>query len=302
MQKVKPSSFYLLEGYKALGTLFWVECFDVSVKDNIAKRESLENDLKKILVTFEETFSRFKEGSLTRILSKGEKVENNKELLMMISFGEKLSKETEGLFSLFIADDLIRKGYGEVSFLIKEDSDNKKNHFIIEDGTVRLFVASGIDFGGIGKGYVIDLLASHLQEEMVKYFLINGGGDMYMTSDNEEPLTVYLEHPLEEEVFLGKIMLKNKGFAGSSSFKRSWQKDGEEKNHFVTQGNEVWGASFIVAENALIADSLATCVLLQLPSTSKQELLASTYGASFLLMSEENVISSKNFPPLVPVS
>lgn len=44
---------------------------------------------------------------------------------------------------------------------------------------------------------------------------------------------IYLEHPLEINTFIGKVLIKNESFCASSSFKRAWEHDGILKNHFI---------------------------------------------------------------------
>lgn len=119
----------------------------------------------------------------------------------------------------------------------------------------------GIDLGGIGKGYLIDKLAKELQEKFsLKYFLINGGGDMYGTSDNEKEIKVYLQHPIESYSFIGSIKIKNQAFCCSSSFKRCWAINGVEYNHFVDTKKEnlILASSYVVAPTATEADVYAT--------------------------------------------
>ncbi len=292
------ANFFLIDSFPALGTVFWVECFDLSLKENLVRRLLIAEDLYTYISTFEEKFSRFKKSSLVTRLNKDKKVLYDEDLFVMLSFGKDLSEKTNTLFSLYLGNELIEKGYGEKDFQtvsfekISSNFTRKGKEIFLEGG-------GAVDLGGVGKGYLIDLLANRLQKKWgVLFFLINGGGDMYGTTDNGEPLQILLEHPLEKEIYLGKIEIKYQGFAASSSFKRMWNKEGKEVNHFVTQGDEVWGASFVVAKNALIADALATCLLLYLPSKKEQEKLCQTYSASYMLIDDEGVFLDPTFPPL----
>ena len=43
------------------------------------------------------------------------------------------------------------------------------------------------------------------------------GGDMYMTSKCGEDVTVFLEHPIKHDEYIGTVNIKNKSFCSSSS-------------------------------------------------------------------------------------
>ena len=298
----RTHSFLLLDSYPALGTLFWVECFDNTLQDDLVKRSVITLDLQKEISSFEEKFSRFKRSSLVTKLSKEKKVAFDADLFIMLAFGKDLSKKTNNLFSLYLGNEIIEKGYGEKEFQTSLNGEEISG-FIREREEIHLLGGGAVDLGGVGKGYLIDLLANRLQNKWeVNFFLINGGGDIYGTTDNGTPLQILLEHPLEKEMYLGKIEIAYQGFAASSSFKRMWSKEEREVNHFVTQGEEVWGASFVIAKNAFVADALATCVLLYLPSKQEQGPLCHDYSASYMLIDEEGVFIDPTFPPLQTLS
>ena len=96
-----------------------------------------------------------------------------------------------------------------------------------------------IDLGGLGKGFLIDKIAKELQVVGVKYFSINGGGDIYATSDYEEPLTFELEHPQNQKMSIGQIKIKNLGLACSAPNRRQWKDkiSGEFNHHLIDLNN-----------------------------------------------------------------
>jgi len=115
-----------------------------------------------------------------------------------------------------------------------------------------------LDLGGIGKGYAIDALAEYLQTtHQFSYFLINGGGDIYATSDNGRSVTVTLVHPTNQTQGIGVAELHNQGFAASSPYVRSWRdrKTGKAYNHLHSDSPV---ASYVLAPTASSADIWAT--------------------------------------------
>jgi thiamine biosynthesis lipoprotein ApbE len=191
-------------------------------------------------------------------------------------------KETDGVFNILVGEHLNARGYdAEYSFKPKDYPATipspKESLSITHD---RVTLAAGLlDLGGFGKGYAIDLLAARLKEKhQLNYFLINGGGDMYATSDHAEAVEIYLEHPIEAGTYIAKTTLKDQGFAASSTHKRRWEVAGREYSHIIDTSNKVetsngraFGAPdhtpdnrgvYTKAPTAALADAWATTLLL----------------------------------------
>lgn len=193
-----------------------------------------------------------------------------------------------GTFNLFIKDALIRKGYG-VGASPQSEEQSKESDFIITENEITLTGTQSIDLGGIGKGYLIDIIANIVRDTYhVEQFLINGGGDMYGTHDNGNAIVVYLQHPKDREMIIGSLAIKNQSFCSSSSYVRTWVKNGETKNHFVAEGgNEVWAASFVVGDTATVCDMLATVLSITSRDKPACTSLASQHGTQFMVIPEQ---------------
>jgi len=177
----------------------------------------------------------------------------------ILRYGQSLYGRTEGTFNFLLGSTLTARGYGTGPSALPGDIPPHPEHDleIRPDGIV--LHAGGVDFGGFGKGYLVDLLSDYLKTRGVSDFLINGGGDLYGTSDNGTPISIHLEHPTEHEVYLGTTTLFNEGFAASSPFKRTWKQGDTTHNHIV---GETVAASFVKAKTAKEADAFATAALL----------------------------------------
>jgi thiamine biosynthesis lipoprotein len=105
----------------------------------------------------------------------------------------------------------------------------------------------------------------------VQYFLINGGGDLYV--DAPEPVEFALENPFDSTRAVGQTRIKTGALAASSSLKRTWQHRGVHHHHIIDPKTEESSksdvvASFVRAGSALIADTVATIVMIR-PSLEK---------------------------------
>lgn len=262
------NSFFILSAYKGLGTAFWVELFlHESEKKNLPLTE-IQKKLEETITNFDNTYSRFKDTSLLSTLNKNRTIPYDYHLAMMLTKAKEVSTATGGVFDLFIKEVLEKKGYGgtdtsEKDMFLNQQESTIASDFVIADDTIALIGDKGVDLGGIGKGYLIDMLATMLKEEFsLPYFLINGGGDIYASSDHGNNVELYLEHPTNEEEYIGKILVKDASFCCSSSFKRRWQKDGKIVNHFIAPV-DIWSASYVLGPDATTTDMYATvfCIL-----------------------------------------
>ena len=255
----------LLPEIKALGTIWWIEIF---TEISATKKQVVYDNLLLFIAHFENEYSRFKPDSLITKLNTTGNLENPDQMTVdLFSKGQELFTKTDGLFNFLIGEILENRGYdADYSFTIKETVNTKIN--ALEDLSVSseaiILTKGRVDLGGFGKGYLIDLIAKELKDTYkFPYFLINGGGDIYATSDNETPITIYLEHPTNLETYIGTTSLLNQGFAASSPHKRQWVVNKKKYNHIVSTEHEIKiDATFIKAKTAYEADAFATTALL----------------------------------------
>ncbi len=251
----------VLDQHAALGTAWWVEANLKSTRD----REQIQDALIAHLNRFEMRYSRFRTDSLIGRLNEERVLEvPDAELQSILSFGQSLFSRTRGTFNFLLGDILTERGYGQSH---PSGRNRDRSSAQLPNPTTDLVISSekiilkngSVDLGGFGKGYVIDELAALLRDNGVTDFLINGGGDLFGTTDCDAPITVYLEHPTAAHTYLGSITLHNQGFAASSPYKRTWTFGKQMHTHIV--GNTTF-ATYVTGPTAAIADAFATAALL----------------------------------------
>lgn len=246
----------------ALGTQWLIEVFDdISTE----RRDGISDSISTLLSSIENRFSRFRDDTLVGTLNRERTVvTTDPDLKVLIGHGRDMYRKTKGAFNILVGDALVARGYdSNYSLIAMERAVEIGNPLIDIDylhDTWRLSVGL-LDLGGIGKGWAIDQIAELLRNEGVVEFLINGGGDMYGTSEYGKPITVYLEHPTEKDVYLGTTTIQNQGFAASSPHKRRWKTSRGETSHIIGGVPDI-DASFVIAGDAVTADMLATTALL----------------------------------------
>jgi thiamine biosynthesis lipoprotein len=282
---------YIITSYKALGTEWTIEVFDTVTAEEAQKCASFVVDF---LENFNLRYSRFRDDSLLNVLNYTKKVPYDDDLFKMLTFGENLRSISEGIFDLGIKKTLEAKGYGHTEGTASSVQDERTTELdrVSTDGvTIFSHTDAQFDLGGIGKGYAIDAIVSHLREKFhLTHFIVNGGGDLYVATPDSLQETIYLEHPYHEGESIGTVLLENESLCVSSSFKRTWKHHGVTKNHFINPTNDqqlIVSASYVIADTTVLADTLATTLAVSAGSMEKVELLAKRCKVECLVINEE---------------
>jgi thiamine biosynthesis lipoprotein len=287
--------------FEAIGTHFWIEIFD-DITDTELESSALifkeahadykngnalgvKGRFELLSSTFNQHFSRFRTDSDVGTLNEDRQLDYpSDECRAILLYGKQLYLRSQGTFNILGGHILEARGYNaHYTFTAAADVDTLEAANPLTDLTItesKITLTSGnIDIGGYGKGWLIDKLANDLKAHGVEHFLINGGGDMYATSDAAgSPITIYLEHPTIVDQYLIETTLHNQGFAASSPFKRRW-KSGEKIYHHIVATTDVPEiATFVKAHTATDADAFATVAMLlpedSLPTLAIAEQLA----------------------------
>lgn len=145
---------------------------------------------------FEQTFSRFLPDSELNAVNgqAGLPVPVSPEFERLLRAALALSEETMGLFNPLVLPALQRAGYKGswpspgVLGTTPDYSQNRvvpASNITVEDGLVRLPPNTALDFGGIGKGYLLDQLADMLAGGGCGDFWLSLGGDIAMRGCDE---------------------------------------------------------------------------------------------------------------------
>lgn len=267
--------------FEAIGTHWWIESLD-----DVGVSSDIKDVIQRYTVEFERRYSRFRDDSLVTMLSQnGVLYDPPHELLEMLAFARTMFHTTEGAFSPFVGNDLENLGYGKPlitnTIASAKCSKSPKRHDFFNAGVtwdkaaVHVEKGTVLDFGGFGKGWLIDEYVKILCARGVRKFIVNGGGDLYIQSD--VPVDIALEDPYDSTKKIGVIKIQKGALAASSIVKRSWEDDDKTHHHIIdpstgrpTDSRAI--ASFVLADTALVADTLATVLIVapELENAMKQ--------------------------------
>ncbi len=279
---------------KALGTVWWIELFE-SLSETAT--DEISDLISRRLRIFEATYSRFQPDSLLTQLNTTGRLQNpSSEFVTLLTLGQQYYTQTDGIFNFLTGANQEANGYdASCSFSAQKPVAiaNPLNDLRVSASEI-ILTTGKIDLGGFGKGWLIDDITTMLKAHHIEEFLINGGGDMYGTTEQGKPIAVTLEHPFKPGTYIGSITLEHQALASSSPALRTWndQSTGKQYSHFIhVQTGETTQehAAFLCNNLAAEADMLATTLSIQ----PKARL--ATHSDCLIINTESTIVQQNNF-------
>ncbi len=226
----------------------------------------LETQIMAACEQFDRQYSRFRDDSLVMELYRSGEVHNPpEELVQMLAFADEMYQASHGAFNVMVGNDLHRLGYGNRTYGTAVPHNVWE---LLRYSSERVSLPKGvmIDFGGFGKGWLIDTLAEIIHGYGIKEFIVNGGGDLYVRAST--PQQIALQDPRDQNKRYGNTAITKGALAASSTLLRTWEHDDNRYHHIIdpethTSLEKSVVGTFIKADSAKIADALATTLLIR---------------------------------------
>lgn len=313
--------------FQATGTTWNIDYYLDVTLEGTADAESLKNDLMEIikhrLNTYENTYSRFRKDSLVANIAKGETSETKgirgenetkekiKESIREYLFPEdaknlfelyrKMYEATGGLVTPLIGKVISDAGYdSNYSLQPKTEILSAKKWGDVmsyKHPILTVYEPISLDFGAIGKGYAIDLIAQLLIEQGLKEFTINAGGDICHHSNNpnsNNPIRIGLEHPHNPKQVIGVAEITNKSICGSAGNRRAWGDFHHIMNPETVTSPKHISAVWVITSgpgSTAVADALTTGLFFVEPTILSQRL---KIGFEYLIVYADNTMKKSS--------
>lgn len=253
--------------FEAIGTQWSIDTNAPLTNDEIA-------NLQRRIEDFDVTYSRFRDDSLVTSMSKNPGVDHTFPLNItdfLCIYGT-LNKLSDGKINPLVGSSLERLGYDAKYRLSASEPAPAPalSALTLKDTTIVSSEPILLDVGAIGKGYLIDRLASELAAKHDE-FVVDGSGDIAV--QRSEPDVIGLEHPLDTSKIIGTVSLKSGSLCASATNRRAW---GNGLHHIIdaTTGKSADTsiiATWAVASSATVADALTTGLFFINPGLLQQE-------------------------------
>jgi thiamine biosynthesis lipoprotein len=172
---------------------------------------------------FESKYSRFISGNWLHILNQERSWILDIDANNMLSKMLEIARKTDGYFDPTIGKRLTELGYGKMELQIDKISSSWHGDYrdieIVGDRVI-LHSNTELEFGWVGKGYLIDIIHGIIDNSVFSSnkYLINFGGDMYGRGE----WNIGLESPFASDEVIGTIGLNDLFLACSAGTKRKW--------------------------------------------------------------------------------
>ena len=246
---------------------------------------------ERVFHEVEARFSRFREDSeISRFNRRDEDVFHASAAFMrLLAIALEFHERTNGVFEPAILPALEAAGYDRSFEMVADDDSARVVHRanVATIGDARIDRAAccvrgpadlRLDFGGIGKGYAVDLAAGVLSP--ARHFMINAGGDILASGRGPEGdgWDVGIADPADESQNVEIVRLRDAAIATSSIAKRRWRRGGRWQSHIIDPhtGEPVDNglvAATAIAESATEADVFAKTALLLGPGARSEPAL-----------------------------
>lgn len=220
-----------------------------------------------LIYSYEQEFSRFLTSSSLSLLNQEKTCEVSDRFIKILKLTQNIYKQTSGYFNPLISLSQIwySKNFENYDFTqIQTPVNLDMEKILIEWNFVTLWSDQNIDFGGIVKWYVVDMVRDFLFSRWHKNFIVNAGWDIYAAwNNNGAKWVVWIDNPFVPNEVFATLELENKSISTSWSYKRNWKINNKAYHHIINPlNNNVCESEMIsltlLAPDTLITDTLAT--------------------------------------------
>lgn len=276
--------------FEAIGTHWVIDCFNAN-----KNKKEISELIKKRIEVFDKTYSRFRTDSVIWEISKKAGNYNFPEdSSKLFDNYKKFYKITNGYLTPIVGNALDEAGYDK-DYSLRPGKINKVPDLdsVYDWSYPELLVKKPciIDFGALGKGYLIDIISDLLKENGVKSFIVDAGGDIKCEGLSEK-LRIGMENPKNFEQAIGIIEMNDVSVCASSGSRRKWGSFHHILNPKTLKPVDNVLATWVISKETIIADGVATALFFQEP-----KILLKYYDFEyFILYPDFKFKKSKKFP------
>ena len=278
--------------FDAIGT-HW----QIDISENVSKNKELriKNQVIDRINLFDKTYSRFLPDSWVSSTASQKGTHTVPEDFQpLFEIYEKLNSTSNGLLTPLIGKVMEDAGYDR-SYTLKQKKELvsppsftktlklEKNQLTVSENIL-------LDFGAAGKGYLVDIIGELISNDGIKEFCIDAGGDIIV--NGSEATRIGLEHPDDPTLAIGVAEIRDQSICGSSGNRRKWGNFHHTINPLTLKSPDEIKSVWVVADKAMVADALTTCLTLDPNPTNYID-----FNFEYVMLYKDNrALKSPNFP------
>ncbi len=246
-------------------TVLEVKLYGANKKE--AKR--IENVVKRIADRLDSTFDLFDSTSELSCVNSNEKSTISSEFRFALEKSIEWYNKTNGAFDPTVGALTLLWDFNSTNPFIPDDSLIIKaletlgvERLVVSGNELKKPVETKLDFGGIAKGYLVDVLYDTIKSLTKSPFLINAGGNIRVCGRDA---VIGIRDPRKTDSVIGKFLLKD-GYACATSgdYERYFIIGGKRYHHIIDphtgKPREGICAVTVIARNGIDADCASTAI------------------------------------------
>ncbi len=277
--KSKPTEYH--DNVLAFGTIIEISLINVPPEQTQLVMKTIREDLKY----FHFAFHPFKAGPTGRInllLEATGEFTSNPSLIPLMKKSKLYYQQSQGLFNPAIGKLIKLWGYHqELTPQGPAPTDNEIKALIKLNPSMQTITINGVrvkntnpavklDFGGIAKGYALDVIMDHLKKMGVHHASINTGGDLKVIGHGANgPWNIGIRDPRGEGVIASLITTDSEAVFTSGDYERFYIEAGKRYHHILDPRTGYPARNSqsvtVVHHDAALADAAATALFIAGP-------------------------------------
>lgn len=219
-------------------------------------------------------FDRGNENSDIYKINKNKSADVSAETADVIRAALSISDRTGGAFDITVAPVMDLWGFYGNEFNVPSDDELQSTlegvgyeKIRLDNTNISIPENTGIDLGGIGKGYTSDRIAALLKNNGVKSAIISLGGNVHAIGKRNDgsEWTVGITDPHNKSQLIGKLKISDKAVITSGAYQRYFEQDGITYHHIIdtTTGKSAdsgLASVTVIADSGMTADGLSTAL------------------------------------------
>ncbi len=278
--------------------------------DDIQNIQSAINEISNTFNAMHHQWHAWKPGRLTEInhsLRSGKTVHLTKEELSFIQQTIDFSRKSQYLFNPAIGELIHLWGFhaDEYPILTPPPSNQEIQTLATQNITVENLIIDGhnlssnhaniwLDFGGIAKGYAIDMAVDILNKHQISNAIINAGGDLRSIGskgdmNNKAPWRIAIQSPIDTSMLAEITINGDESIFTSGNYQRYKEFNGQRYAHII-HPETGWPVNNIISATVIAADGItadAAATALVVAGTQWTKIVKSMHIEQALIINEQ---------------
>lgn len=299
MDKEAPTTF----SFEAIGTHWQIDVHDQRTIPPLTlplrKEEtkegvlSLEEKIQNRIAVFDKQYSRFRDDSLVfEMFNSAGSFTLPEDARPMMGLYETLYAATDGMLTPLIGSVMVEAGYDSKYSLVPKELHKPRRWQEVmeyEYPVLKLKEPALLDFGALGKGYMIDLVGELLEQEGVSSYVIDAGGDIRHRNPSGQSFRIGLEDPEDASRVIGTVDVVNRSICCSAGNRRAWAHFHHIINPNTLSSPRDVVSTWVIADSTILADGIATSLFFVSPDR-----LASLFQFEYCILYPDRSVKMSN--------